>query len=261
MTAKLGLIGAGMINTQIAHLATRVGINVMLSNTRGPESLQDLVDELGPHAQAGTIADAAAFSDLVSVSIPFGAYASLPADALARKIVIDTMNYYPGRDGDFPEVAERTITTSELLQQHLPDANVVKALHNLDALHLLNGARPDNRQNRWALPVAGDDQTAKNRVIELLDQIGYDGVDCGTLADSWRIEADTPIYVNPYVGPTPDGLTLDEQIDWYATDTAAVVTRADVERMAAEATRKAPAGGRPTSLHRAWTGYLARLHS
>lgn len=261
MIEKLGLIGAGMINTQIARLATRVGIDVMLSNTRGPEALGGLVAELGDRAQAGTIAEAAAFADVVSVSIPFGAYDTLPADALAGKTVIDTMNYYPSRDGQNRAVEDREATTSELLQRHLHGSRVVKALHNLDALHLLNGARPDAPANRWALPVAGDDDAAKALVIELLDRIGYEGVDGGPLAESWRIEADTPVYVNPYVGPTPEGLTLDEQIDWYAHDTAAVVTRADVQRMAAQATREGPAGGNPGSLHPAWTGYLARLHS
>lgn len=255
---KLGLIGSGMINTQIARLATRAGIEVMLSNTRGPDSLTALVDELGEHAIAGTVADAAAFADLISVSIPFGAYASLPPDGLVGKTVIDTMNYYPGRDGDIPEVARREITSSELLQRHLPGARVVKALHNLDALHLLNGARPGNPLGRWSLPVAGDDPAAKDQVIAFLDRIGYDGVDCGTLADSWRIEADSPVYVNPYVGPTPDGLDPDQQIDWYAQDTAAVVTPDDVRRMAAAATRDGHGGGTPGKLHPAWSGYLAR---
>jgi predicted dinucleotide-binding enzyme len=261
MIEKLGLIGAGMINTQIARLATAVGIEVMLSNTRGPDSLRDLVADIGDLAQAGTVAEAAAFADVISVSIPFGAYQLLPAEALAGNTVIDTMNYYPGRDGQNRAVENREATTSELLQRHLPGSRVVKALHNLDALHLLNGARPKDREHRWALPIAGDDQGAKNRVIELLERIGYDGVDCGTLADSWRIETDTPVYVNAYVGPMPEGLSLDEQIDWYAKDTAAVVTGQDVRRMAAEATRDGQAGGHPEHLHRAWTSYLSRLGS
>ena len=258
---RLGLIGAGMINTQIARLATRAGIEVMLSNTRGPDSLRELRAELGSLAQAGTVALAAAFADVICVSIPFGAYQSLPADALAGKTVIDTMNYYPGRDGQHRAVENREATTSELVQRHLLGSHVVKALYNFYALHLLNGARPDDPEHRWALPIAGDNPGAKDRVLELLDRIGYDGVDCGTLADSWRIETDTPVYVNAYVGPTPDGLSLDEQIAWYAKDTAASVTRDDVRRMAAQATREGPAGGHPEHLHPAWTGYLSRLGS
>lgn len=261
MIERLGLIGAGMINSQIARLATRAGIQVMVSNTRGPASLGPLVSELGAKAYAGTLAEAAGFCDLVSVSIPFSAYQTLPADALAGKTVIDTMNYYPGRDCHIPEIAERRITSSELVQRHLAASKVVKALYNLDAVHLLNGARPADRGHRWALPVAGNDRSAKDLVIALLDRIGFDGVDCGALADSWRIEVDTPIYVNPYVGQMPAGLTADQQIDWYAHDAEAVVSRQDVRRLAGRARRDGPAGGTPASLHPAWTGYLDRLRT
>lgn len=258
MVQRIGLIGAGMINTQIARLSTKVGIDVLLSNTRGPDTLKSLVAELGSHAHAGTIEEAAAYADIVSVSVPFSAYDKLPTEALIGKIVIDTMNYYPGRDGVFPQLDNRELTSSELLQRHLSGSRVVKALYNLDAFHLLNGARPGDTTDRWAMPVTSDDDDAKARVIEFLDQIGYEGVDVGTLADSWRVEADTPIYVNAYVGQMPEGLTLEEQIEWYAHDNAGTVTRDDVLRLAAQADKNATVGGHPESLHPAWTTYVGR---
>ena len=94
---------------------------MVLSNSRGPETLKDLVDELGPHARAGTAAEAAAAGDLVVVTVPLQAYRAVPVEPLAGKVVIDTNNYYPQRDGHFAELDDESTTTSELLQRHLPD--------------------------------------------------------------------------------------------------------------------------------------------
>src|SRR5262245_50830904 len=118
--ATIGLIGAGHIGSQLARLAVKHGDRVVVSNSRGPETLASLVAELGPNARAATPADAAAAGDIVVVTIPLKDYRSVPVAPLAGKIVIDTNNYYPQRDGQIPELDNESTTTSELLQAHLP---------------------------------------------------------------------------------------------------------------------------------------------
>jgi 8-hydroxy-5-deazaflavin:NADPH oxidoreductase len=136
MTQTIGIIGSGMIGGQVARLAIAAGLNVILSNSRAPETLANLVAELGEHARAATPAEAAREGDLVVASIPFVAYRKLPAEALSGKIVIDTMNYYPERDGEIPAVKTDTIATSELVQRHLAHSHVVRALNNVDWVRL-----------------------------------------------------------------------------------------------------------------------------
>lgn len=194
----IGLIGSGYIGSTVARLAVAAGHDVVLSNSRGPETLQDLVDELGPRARAATAAEAAAAGDLVVVTVPLKAYRDIAAEPLAGKVVIDTNNYYPERDGQFPELEDGSATTGELLQRHLADALVVKAFNNIFFQHLASLARPSGEPDRTALPIAGDDPTAKKAVVELLDSIGYDAVDIGPLAENWRTQRDTPVYVTPY---------------------------------------------------------------
>ena len=117
-----GFIGSGNIGSTVARLAIAAGHDVVISNSRGPETLADLVAELGPHARAATAAEAAEAGDVVVVTIPLKAYRDVPVDALAGKVVIDTMNYYPQRDGQIDELDDGSTTTSELLQAHLPQS-------------------------------------------------------------------------------------------------------------------------------------------
>src|SRR5262245_33047632 len=125
--STIGLIGAGHIGSQVARLAVANGHSVIVSNSRGPETLSALVAELGPHARAATPAEAAKASDIVVVTIPLKNIKSIPVEPLAGKIVIDTNNYYPERDGRIPELDSESTTTAELLQAHLPSSKVVKA--------------------------------------------------------------------------------------------------------------------------------------
>lgn len=200
----VGLIGSGNIGGTLARLAVAAGHDVVLSNSRGPETLKDLVDELGPQARAATPAEAAAAGDLVVVTIPLRAYQDVPAGPLAGKIVIDTNNYYPERDGRFPELDDESTTTSELLQRHLPESTVVKAFNNIYFKHLLALARPTGAADRSALPIAGDDAAAKATVAAFLDSIGYDAVDVGPLADGWRFQRDTTAYAALYSADPKD---------------------------------------------------------
>ncbi len=190
----LGLIGAGHIGSQLARLGVANGYDVVVSNSRGPDTLQDLVTELGDQARAATPAEAAAAADLVVVTIPLSGIASLPVAELAGKIVIDTNNYYPQRDGNIPALDDESTTVSELLQDKLPDSKVVKAFNHIYASALTEDAQPTGSDNRRALIVAGDDASARLRVTELLNTFGFDAVDLGPLAEGWRIQRDTPGY-------------------------------------------------------------------
>ena len=191
----IGLIGAGHIGSQIARLAVANGYDVVISNSRGPETLRDLVSELGPHARAATSAEAAAAGDLVVVAIPLKNYRDVPVEPLAGKIVIDTNNYYPQRDGQIRELDDATTTSAELLQAHLPTSEVVKTFNHILAADLTTDGTPPGTPNRRALAIAGDDGDAKRTVAELLDRFGFETVDAGPLAEGWRLQRDTPAYV------------------------------------------------------------------
>ena len=191
----IGFIGSGHIGSQLARLAVGQGYDVVMSNSRGPETLRELVDELGPHARAATPAEAAAAADIAVVTIPLKAIGSVPVEPLAGKIVIDTNNYYPQRDGQIPELDDESTTTSELLQRQLPTSRVVKAFNHIAAPQLTTDGLPAGTSGRRALVVAGNDAEARTTVAALLDAFGFDAVEISPLSEGWRIQRDTPGYV------------------------------------------------------------------
>jgi predicted dinucleotide-binding enzyme len=196
------LIGSGNIGSTVARLAVEAGHDVVLSNSRGPETLHELVDTLGPRARAATSVEAAEAGDLVVVTVPLAAVTDLPADPLRGKTVIDTCNYYPRRDGQVAELDDESTTTSELVQQHLAGSSVVKAFNNISSVHLGELARPSGSADRTSLPIAGDDSGAKAAVTAFLDSIGYDAYDVGPLSEGWRFQRDTAAYAGIYNGDT-----------------------------------------------------------
>jgi 8-hydroxy-5-deazaflavin:NADPH oxidoreductase len=198
--ATIGFIGSGRIGGTVARLAAAAGYRVVLSNSRGPQTLQDLVGEIGPLASAGTAEQAAEQGDIVVVAVPLRAYRDVPAAPLAGKTVIDANNYYPERDGHISDLDDASVTSSELLQRHLPGARVVKAFNNIYYRHLLALARPHGAPDRSALLIAADDPEARTAVTEFLDAIGYDTVESGTLAESGRQEPGSAAYGGVY-GP------------------------------------------------------------
>jgi len=199
----VGIIGSGMIGGTVARLSVAAGHQVVLSNSRGPETLTELVAELGPLATAATAEQAAEAGDLVVVSVPVKAFGEVPVKPLVGKPVLDTGNYYPQRDGNIAELQTGALTSSALLQRYLPGSHVVKVFNNIFFRHLGALARPAGADDRTALPIAGDDAAAKAATTAFLDSIGYDAVDGGSLADSWRQEPGTPVYGTPY-GPFSD---------------------------------------------------------
>jgi len=194
----VGLIGSGRLGSTVARLAVGAGHCVVLSNSRRPDTLRDLTSELGPRARAAIPREAAATGDIVLVSLRPEAYPNLSGLPLAGKVVMDTGNYYPGRDGQIAELDSKSMTDSEYLLAFLPGAQIVKVFNNIWFKHLLHLARPSGAADRSALPIAGDSVTAKAAVSRFVNSIGYATVDAGLLADGWRQQPRTPVYVSLY---------------------------------------------------------------
>ncbi|WP_400996774.1 NADPH-dependent F420 reductase [Agromyces sp. GXQ0307] len=193
----LGIIGAGHIGSQVARAAVANGYEVVIANSRGPETLADLVEELGPRARAATAAEAGAAGDIVVVTVPFKAYASIPVEPLAGKVVIDTNNYYWERDGRVPALDEGRATVSGMLQEHLPESRVAKGFNHIRSAEITTDGRPAGDPDRRALATSSDFEDAAAVVTRLYDEFGFDTVNVGPLAESWRVERDQPAYVVP----------------------------------------------------------------
>lgn len=183
---RIGIIGSGHIGATLARHFVRAGNQVAVSNSRGPQTLTELADELGPDGAAMTALEAADFGEVVVVSVPFGRYRELPTEGTAGKVLVDTCNYYPGRDGHFPELDTDQTTSSELIAAHFPGARVVKAFNAMYWNHLRDRGRPLGDPERLGIPISGDDPAAKDTVTTLVDQIGFDAVDAGSLAEGGR---------------------------------------------------------------------------
>jgi len=191
----IGIIGAGHIGSQGARKAVELGYDVVISNSRGPETLQDLVAELGPKARAATAAEAAAAGDFAVVTVPLKNYKDVPAEPLAGKVVIDTNNYYWERDGRIPALDNGEATTSGMLQEHLPQSKVAKGFNHIMAKDITTDGSPAGSENRRALATASDYPEAAELVTRLYDEFGFDTVNVGPLSESWRVERDRPAYV------------------------------------------------------------------
>ncbi|UNK70343.1 NAD(P)-binding domain-containing protein [Microbacterium sp. H1-D42] len=191
----LGIIGAGHIGSQVARAAITAGYDVVIANSRGPETLGDLVAELGPKARAATAADAGAAGDIVVVTVPMGALPQIPVEPLAGKIVLDTNNYYFERDGHIEAIDRGETTSSQLLQDHLPMSRVAKAFNHIRSEEITTDGTPAGSANRRALATSSDHADAVEFVTGFYDVLGFDTVNIGPLSESWRVERDRPAYV------------------------------------------------------------------
>jgi predicted dinucleotide-binding enzyme len=191
----IGIIGAGHIGSQVARAAIAVGYDIVISNSRGPETLADLVAELGPKARAATAAEAAEAGDFAVVTVPLKAVYDVPVEPLAGKIVIDTNNYYFERDGRIPALDNGVDTVSAMLQRHLPTSKVAKGFNHIMAKDITTDGTPAGTENRRALATSSDFEEAAELVQRLYDELGFDTVNVGPLAESWRVERDQPAYV------------------------------------------------------------------
>jgi predicted dinucleotide-binding enzyme len=202
----IGIIGAGHIGSQIARGAIAAGYDVVISNSRGPETLADLVTELGPKARAATAAEAAAAGDFAVVTVPLKNYTAVPVAELAGKTVIDTNNYYFERDGHIAELDDGTATVSGLLQAHLPESRVAKGFNAIAFGDITTDGTPTGTPGRRALVTASDFDDAAALVTTFYDELGFDTVNAGPLADSWRIDRDQPGYGTAADAATMTGL-------------------------------------------------------
>ena len=192
--STFGIIGAGNIGSQVARLAIAQGNEVVIANSRGPETLAELVAELGPKARAATAKEAAEAADVAVVSVPLKAYRDIPVEPLAGKVVLDTNNYYWERDGHIEALDRGEATVSGLLQEHLPTSKVVKAFNQITAASITTDGTPAGTENRRALPTASDYPEAVDVVTAFYDAAGFDTVNAGPLSESWRFERDRPAY-------------------------------------------------------------------
>ena len=190
----VGIIGAGEVGGQIARAAIAHGYQVVIANSRGPETLADLIDELGPSARAATAAGAAEAGDFVVVAVPLKPVNDMPAEQLAGKIVLDTNNYMPWRDGHYPLVDSGEKTEHELRQEQLPASKIAKAFTHIQAPRLFTSSRTAGAPDRQALSVSSNFPEAVVLVTRLYDQFGYDTVDNSPLSESWRSRPGTPAW-------------------------------------------------------------------
>jgi len=190
----IGIIGAGEVGGQLARAAIKCGYEVVIANSRGPESLRALVTELGPKARAETAEKAAEAGDFVIIAVPLKLVNNMPADALAGKIVIDTNNYMPWRDGQYDVVDAGEKTEHELRQEQLPRSKVAKAFTHIQAPRLFLSARPAGTPDRHALSVSSNFPEAVELVTRLYDQFGFDTVDNSPLSESWRSGPGQPAW-------------------------------------------------------------------
>ncbi|ONI67720.1 NADP oxidoreductase [Kribbella sp. ALI-6-A] len=192
---KIGIIGSGNIGGTLTRRLTALGHDVKVANSRGPESLRDLEQETG--ARAVKVEEAVQDAEIVVVTIPEKAVPQLPANLFANAaddvVVVDTGNYYPQRDGRIAAIEDDGLTESAWVARQL-GRPVVKAFNNIQARHLLENGLPAGTSGRIALPVAGDDPAGKAKILQLVDDLGFDPVDAGPLAESWRQQPGTPIY-------------------------------------------------------------------
>lgn len=191
----IGIIGAGEVGSQIARAAIANGYQVVISNSRGPHTLKQLIDELGPSARAASAAGAAEAGDFIVIAVPLKLVNDMPVDQLAGKIVLDTNNYMPWRDGQFAVVDSGEKTVHELRQEQLPNSKVAKAFTHIQAPRLFTSASPAGTPNRHALSVSSNFPEAVEQVARLYGQFGFDTVDNSPLCESWRSGPGQPTWL------------------------------------------------------------------
>jgi 8-hydroxy-5-deazaflavin:NADPH oxidoreductase len=191
----IGIIGSGHVGSNLARAAIAHGYDVVLSNSQGPDTLAGLVQDLGPKARAAMPEEAASAADFAIIAIPITTIGQVPVEPLAGKVVIATINYFPQRDGHFLEIDNGTTTVPGMLQAHLPDGRVVRAFSMIDAADMSGDGHPEGDPKRRALALAGDDPAAKELVTRLYHDFGFDALDLGGLAESWRVDVGQPAFV------------------------------------------------------------------
>jgi predicted dinucleotide-binding enzyme len=192
---RIGIIGTGHVGGILADKFVRVGHEVALANAHGPESLDGMADRLGRRAHTATVPQAARYAEVAILAIPFGQYRQMPAGELVGRVVVDCTNYYPERDGHVAELDQGRTTSSEIVAAHLAGARMVKAFNTMSAEHIRDYEHCGGAEVLYGIPVASDDDGAKRAVMDLVEELGFDPVDGGGLADGGRQQPGSDIYL------------------------------------------------------------------
>jgi predicted dinucleotide-binding enzyme len=190
----IGIIGAGEVGSHLARKAIQHGFQIVIANSRGPDTLRDLIRLLGPGARAATAEEAARAGDFVTLAVRMQLVNDMPTEALAGKIVLDTNNYMPWRDGSYPMIDAGLTTEHEIRQAQLPQSKIAKAFTHIQAPRLLTYPRPAGAPDREALSVFSDHPEATSLVMALYETFGFDAVDAGPLAQAWRTRPGQPAW-------------------------------------------------------------------
>jgi predicted dinucleotide-binding enzyme len=191
----IGVNGAGHIGRNFSSAAISAGYEVVISNATGPETLTDLISELGPHARAATSEDAAAAGDFVLLAIPLEGTEGVPVEPLAGKVVLTTNNYFANRDGPIEQIDSGELTVPQYVQAHLPASKVCRAFNHIEAAQIASDGTPPGTADRRALAYAADDPEAKRCAAGLYEALGFDAVDAGGLDEAWRLDVGQPTFV------------------------------------------------------------------
>lgn len=190
----IGIIGAGRLGTAVARQSLKAGYSVVISNSRGPQSLALMLDVLLPGAVALTVKEVVQKSNIIILAMPLNKYSTLDPKWLAGKIVIDAMNYWPPTEGEMPEFMNEHVTSSEYLQQHFKDARIVKTLNHVAYSEIEEHSLPPAHPERRVIALAGDDIDAKKQIEHFINALGFDAIDLGSLKQGSRFQPDTTLF-------------------------------------------------------------------